>query len=101
MAVTHPAFPERLTKKYVRRWHFHFGRSMVRMHGIPEGSVRWRGIPRYLFRELLGASGQCLYSALTFRRHRFFFYELDLWRVLGRMKEARSGTEPMDPPPAE
>lgn len=101
MTVSHPAIPERLTKSYVRRWHFHFGRSMVRMFGIPEGSVRWLGIPRYLFRELLGACGQCLYSALTFQRHRLFFYELDLRRVLGRMKEARAGTKPMDPPPAE
>jgi len=98
VVVFHPVFPERVTKRYMRRWHFHYGRTEVRMHGIPNGSVRWWGVPRHMFRELLGAGGRCAAAGVMLQPRRFFFEELGLCRVLGRIKEARSGTVPLLPP---
>lgn len=99
--VYHPAFPDRLSKAFMRRWYFHLGRSLVRMDGVPKGSVLWAGAPRYMFRELLEALAQCCVSALTVRMHRLFFYELRVCSILGRIREARRGVTPMPPPPAE
>jgi glycosyltransferase involved in cell wall biosynthesis len=101
VVVYHPALPERLTRRYMRRWHFHMGRSMVRMDGIPPGSIRWGGVPRYMFRELGESLARWLLAGLAFRRDRRFFYELDICRILGRIRESRTGVEPQPPPRAE
>jgi glycosyltransferase involved in cell wall biosynthesis len=52
--IYHPVDPDRVRQRYFRSWYFNYGRSLVRVRGIPDTAARVFGIPWYLFRALAG-----------------------------------------------
>jgi len=50
--VHHPVEEARVRKAYFQSWYFNFGRSQVRVDGIPKNAVCYFGVPRYFFRML-------------------------------------------------
>jgi glycosyltransferase involved in cell wall biosynthesis len=83
--VYHPVQPERMTKAYFQAWYFEFGRAAVKVEGIPEGTVCYWGIPRYLFRTCLSNALRWWLSAATARR---FYYKVHAYMNVGTIVEA-------------
>jgi glycosyltransferase involved in cell wall biosynthesis len=89
MIVYHPVEEKRATRRYFLGWYFGYGRALVRTEGIPEGAIRYFGVPRYLFRGVfeLGARWvRCL------RPKRRFFHKLQLYLIAGQIVESRAST---------
>jgi glycosyltransferase involved in cell wall biosynthesis len=83
--VYHPVEKERTKKRYFESWYFNYGRYSVRIDGFPERTVRYFGVPRYLFRSLLTSFSKWAFS---FGSQRRFHHKLDLCRCLGEITEA-------------
>jgi glycosyltransferase involved in cell wall biosynthesis len=82
--VYHPVEPERMTKRYFRRWYFNYGRALVRVSDLPASVPRYFGVPRYLLRELATEllRGQCALRPAPRARH-----GLEAYRVAGEIYE--------------
>jgi GT2 family glycosyltransferase len=72
--VYHPVEPERLHKGYALRWYYYYGRSLARLDPPPPNSVRYLGVPRFLFRTL--ATNLLLWTASLMARRRFYYKTL-------------------------
>jgi len=84
--VYHPVPEDRLNKRYFQSHYFNYGKSTARMNGFPANVVRWFGVPRYLFRTLLGHICRWLFTLdprLRFRR------KLEVCERLGEIRGAR------------
>ena len=80
----HPVEPERMTLRYFERYYFGEGRKNVRAFPLPPGTVRWLGIPRYFYRDLV----EHLFRWGTSLNPRArAFHRFSTWQVLGRMLE--------------
>jgi glucosyl-dolichyl phosphate glucuronosyltransferase len=87
-AVVHHAIARsRITQDYFLKWWFDKARADIREHGISPGT-RWyvAGIPLHLIRRLIVWTFRWL---LAFRSGRRFSAKLNLWMVVGAMKEYR------------
>ena len=83
--ISHPVQPERLTRRYFLRWYFESGKwEPHRPGGFP--GVRVLGVPRHLFRELLGSLARWL-TALEPRRR--FYFKLKTGQTAGRIRGFR------------
>lgn len=85
--VRHRIAPSRITRYYFLKWWFDKARGDIREHGIPPGT-RWyvAGIPLHLIRRLIGWTLRWL---LAFRSGPRFSAKLNLWAVVGAIKECR------------
>ena len=83
--VYHPVAEERMRKRYFESWYFNYGRSSVRVDGIPASSIRCFGLPRYLLRSLVEFFLKWIGTLNSQRR---FYYKLQLFRVAGEITEA-------------
>ena len=70
--VLHPVVQLRITKNYFLEYYFCLGRTNVRQERWPAESVLYFGVPRYLFRELLGNGAQWL---VALNRKKKFYYK--------------------------
>ena len=85
--VHHSIAPSRVTQHYFLKWWFDKARGDIREHGIPPGT-RWyvAGIPLYLIRRLIV---WLLRWLLAFRSGPRFSAKLNMWTVVGAIKECR------------
>ncbi|MDX2029388.1 MAG: glycosyltransferase [Blastocatellia bacterium] len=84
MAVRHRVPGERLTRRYFRRWHLGYGRSMALVDALhPRPVAYWFGLPRYLIRTAIEAIPRMAIAAARGDRPGSFLYELQLWFILG------------------
>ena len=83
--VHHTIARSRITRHYFLKWWFDKARADIRELGIPPGT-RWyiAGIPLYLIRSLIAWTLRWL---LAFRSGPRFSAKLNLWKVVGAMKE--------------
>ncbi len=84
--VYHPVEKSRTERKYFQSWAYHYGRWIVRVEGVPEGTIRFLGVPRFLFRICLK---HFLHWIAAFDTKRRLFYELLFLQSIGEMVEAR------------
>jgi glycosyltransferase involved in cell wall biosynthesis len=84
----HRAEPERVTRRYHRRWHRGHGRSRAMM-GDPaiEGAVTLLGVPRYMLRELVENVVRAIGNMLVGRTEAAFSAEARLWFIVGYLEE--------------
>ena len=85
--------PDRLTKRYHRRWHFGHGRHIARMR-IPHmerARLRILGIPSHLLRQMCVDALQTLRWGMQRDPARAFTYELGIWFTAGFIRERLSG----------
>ena len=88
VAFLHKVEPERLTKRYHRRWHRGHGRSYAIMRDpATEGRSRILDVPRYMYREALASAARTLLLSLSRRQARAFTAETRLWFIVGFMAE--------------
>jgi hypothetical protein len=85
IAVNHPVTPERMTKKYFRFRYFCAGRSVPYTTKKEFPSIV--GIPRYLLRELAGASTRAVAAWVSRRSVVAFDHGLHACMVVGSMYE--------------
>jgi glucosyl-dolichyl phosphate glucuronosyltransferase len=85
--VHHKIARSRVTQHYFLNWWFDKARGDIREHGIDPGT-RWyiAGIPLYLIRRLIAWTLRWL---IAFRSGPRFSAKLNLWVVVGAMKECR------------
>jgi hypothetical protein len=100
LVIHHYIPPERLTKRYHRRWVFYNGLCRGRIDRLrPEKVVHLLGVPRYLFGAAARSAAAALYYA--WRREidpeQIFTYELQLWDLLGFLC-GRHLSRPLAPP---
>jgi glucosyl-dolichyl phosphate glucuronosyltransferase len=86
-AVLHHAIPEsRIQKQFFLSWWFDKARADTRAFGTPKtGSLRFIGVPLYLFRRL---AGNILRWAFAFGSARRFLRKTRIWWNLGEIKES-------------
>ena len=82
--IYHPVEPARLRKNYVLRWAYSVGRQQIRSRSWPQDVIRYFGIPRYLFGNLLRNSFRW---AVTHDKKRRFQHQLHFYRALGGISE--------------
>lgn len=92
----HYLAPVRLTKRYWRRHKFDYGRTLYRLRlskgGIPAGPLLF-GTPRWFWRSLLMTDiPRALLPLVRFDFTESFYRELEVWRRLGEIYEARQKT---------
>lgn len=84
MKVFHLVLRERVTKKYFRRWHRGYGRSMALVDTLhPKPVSSWFGVPRFLVRRTIEALPRMLTARLQGDLPGAFEQELNLWFMLG------------------
>lgn len=88
--VWHPVDIGRMNLKYIGLWNMGLGRFRVivdEKDKIDQRCVRWFGIPRWLYREML----RNILSAMghVLNRRRFLMAWIDLWRNVGRARELK------------
>jgi len=84
--VYHPVEEARVRKSYFQGWYYRHGKIDVRLEPPPPGAIRWFGVPRYLFRDLLGELLRWV-TAVDSRQR--FYHKLACWRRLGQIAECR------------
>jgi glucosyl-dolichyl phosphate glucuronosyltransferase len=83
--VYHPVDPNRTTKKYFLSWYYYNGISLTRTAGLPSDGIFWFGVPRWLYRELLGNFAKWM---LTLQGGRRFGHKLNAYRSFGNVVES-------------
>jgi glycosyltransferase involved in cell wall biosynthesis len=93
VAFQHRVEPERLTKRYHRRWHRGHGRSYAIMRDPEaEGSgARLLDVPIYMYRELVGRLWKMLTASLAGRPADAFAAETRCWFIVGFCAERWRG----------
>lgn len=105
--VHHHVPPERLTRRYFRRWFFWHGRTLARMNAAIHPHLDWSrvrhiaGVPRYMYRSLLTQAWRWLRRlgsadalALLIEEMRLiehFGYFAECWRLGGQAAAAPGG----------
>jgi glucosyl-dolichyl phosphate glucuronosyltransferase len=84
--VYHPVDAKRMRKGYFQSHYFEMGKAIMREELFPPMAVKWFGVPRYFFRELFQTSMKWL---STLHQRRRFFYKLSVYRLAGKITEAR------------
>jgi len=87
--VYHPVQKRRMTKGYFQSWYFNYGRYLVRIGDLSEKPVRYAGIPRYLFRDLLETLLKCVFS---FDSRGRFYHKLQCYQIAGQIIETYLST---------
>jgi hypothetical protein len=95
--------PERLTKRYHRRWHGRHGHfsALMRDEGLERSRYgRFLGVPAWIYRTVLEGAAGWAASSLRTDHDRAFLHETRLRFALGfirsRWRARRTGEETMD-----
>jgi glycosyltransferase involved in cell wall biosynthesis len=93
LMLFHKVEPERVEKRYHRRWHLEHGRTYAMMsHGTTEkGRFRLLGVPSYMYRGAATHAAKWCRSIAVGRFHDAFADECQLRFFLGFLKERRRG----------
>jgi GT2 family glycosyltransferase len=83
--IYHQVEPEKLTKRYLTKWRYCCARSVVRSKGIPDNTICYFDIPRYLIKQLFEALIRWNLSADSKRR---FYHKLRFYWTLGEIVES-------------
>jgi glycosyltransferase involved in cell wall biosynthesis len=83
--IYHPVDPERVRQRYFRAWYFNYGRSLVRVRGVPDTVPCFFGVPWSLFRSL---AGNLWGVTRAFTPAGLFHTKLQVCMTLGQMAEA-------------
>jgi glycosyltransferase involved in cell wall biosynthesis len=84
--VYHQIARSRLTPQYFLKWWFDKARADIREHGFPPGTRRFvAGVPLYLIRRLIVWTLRWLLAVRSGPR---FSAKLDLWKVVGAIRES-------------
>jgi GT2 family glycosyltransferase len=85
VAFRHRVEPERLTKRYHRRWHRGHGRShaIMRDPEMESRSARLFDVPRYMYRELVSCLWRVLSESLAGQPAQAFVAETRCWFIAG------------------
>jgi glycosyltransferase involved in cell wall biosynthesis len=86
-AVYHPVEPSRLTRRYFLRWYYARGRSEMVEEPPAATTVKYFGVPRYLFRSLAESLARWVVARSPSAR---FYHKLQAYSVVGSMREARA-----------
>jgi glucosyl-dolichyl phosphate glucuronosyltransferase len=86
VVVYHRVDKKLMTKKHFQNWYFAFGRSAIRLLGIPPGTVYYFGIPRFMLRTLVEELTRWLFAI---DRRKRFFHKLKVYERMGEIQEAR------------
>ena len=81
----HPVEPEKLTKSYLTKWRYYCARSVVRSKGIPDNTICYFNVPRYLMKQLLQ---NFLRWNLSTDCQKRFYYKLGFYWALGEIVES-------------
>lgn len=84
--VHHPAEANRVNKKYLQTFAFHYGRYICRIHGVPEEARCIFGIPRYMYPWVLT---NCVKWVFAFDPRRRAYYRMETWFTFGEMAEGK------------
>ena len=88
--IYHPVDQNRATKKYVLHWALTLGKKMSQARLWPADAVKYRGVPRYLFRSLVEDS---LKYAVSLDRKQRFKYKVRAYREYGEICEVLQNPE--------
>jgi GT2 family glycosyltransferase len=83
--IYHQVEPEKLTKRYLTRWRYYCARSVIRSKGIPDNTICYFDIPRYLLKQLLHSFLRWNLSADSQKR---FYHKLGFYWALGEIVES-------------
>lgn len=81
--------PERMRRRYHRRWHYRHGHflAVMRDEDLERSRVgRFLGVPAHLYRQLLGDLVAWLLTLARGRSDRAFAYEIKLWSHVGFLR---------------
>jgi glycosyltransferase involved in cell wall biosynthesis len=84
--VYHPVPKERLQKAYAQSFFYNAGKTEFRVGGIPQGTVCYLGVPRFLFRTIAGSFFAWTFSLEPKRRFR---NKLRMYHSAGMIAESR------------
>jgi glycosyltransferase involved in cell wall biosynthesis len=89
VVVYHHVSPERLTRRYVRRWWMTEGRAYSRMQlGEEIGVSKILGVPRWMYRQALEDIGRMVGRFIINPRcHEVFYHETRLWSFYGFVRD--------------
>jgi len=87
--VYHPVAPERTQKSYAQSVFFHNGKSQFRVTEIPEGTIIYFGVPRYLLRKFVE---RFVAWILSFQTKKRFRKKLLLYQTAGMIAESLQST---------
>ncbi len=91
--VYHPVEQEKMQKGYFEKWYYNLGRASMMRSTLPDGTIYYFGVPRYLYRQ---AFTKFFTWILTFNGHERFSRKLELYETAGSMAEVsrryRTGT---------
>lgn len=88
--VYHPVEEKRMRLKYIAKWKYKAGRYYAKCNDIidnKESLISYGGVPRYLFRNLLGEIKNTF--LLPFKKGNFIRIWCNIFAILGMMKEFR------------
>ena len=87
----HPVPPARMRKAYFLSWYYRRGLFDVAAEPVPAGTVRWLGVPRWLFRDLAREAWRWLVTLDGPRRfhHKATSYR-EVGRIVGHYHQARA-----------
>jgi glucosyl-dolichyl phosphate glucuronosyltransferase len=83
--VHHPVEKERADKRYYQSWYYGYGGALVRTTVLPANTVSYCGVPRYYFRQFLGAALRWIFKLDPKER---FKHKLAMYLEVGRITEA-------------
>jgi glucosyl-dolichyl phosphate glucuronosyltransferase len=83
--IYHPVDPVRTTKKYFLTWYFYNGVSLTRTAGLPRQGASYFGVPRWLYRNLIGETARWL---VTLNPNLRFKAKLKVCRRVGQIVES-------------
>lgn len=97
VAFHHKAEPERVTRRYHRRWHRGHGHSRALIRDpVIECSAKVFGVPRFMLRELVENGVRAIRHALRRQPEEAFVAETRIWFIIGYLEERwalwRAGT---------
>jgi glycosyltransferase involved in cell wall biosynthesis len=87
--VHHRIQPYQTTIRYLLKRSYASGRGFMRIEGPPPGAKKWLGVPRYLFRQLLGSIARALVNGVLLQRKTAFEDLMHASLFLGCIHEAR------------
>jgi GT2 family glycosyltransferase len=82
--IYHSIHPERLNKKYLLHWQYNCGRSEVRRNGGYKNTIKFLGVPRYIYRKFLE---HVVGWSLSHQSKKRFFHKLRLYYTTGELVE--------------
>lgn len=83
--IFHPVERERLKRAYFSSWYYNYGRSEMVRSTVPAGTVRYFGIPRFLYRRLIAAFAAWVLDVSPRRRLR---KKLEFCRAAGEFVQS-------------